>query len=169
MIAYTKKSMTVNDIPIVQSDILAANGIIHLIEDTFHPNSIEFNARKYMYGANSTYMVEYMDQYHLDHYLDQTENYYTFLVPPNDAINKTLLSKAWLSYHIIKDAWPQQNLNDNMLLDSKYQSYALNQNYQKIPVSVEHEVSVYSGQSIQFAHARVIGDEGNINIYIYII
>lgn len=160
MIASTKKSMTVNDIPIVQSDILAANGIIHIMDDTFHPNSIEFNARKYMYGANSTYMVEYMDQYHLDQYLDQTENSCTFLVPPNDAINKTLLSKAWLSYHIIKDAWPQQNLNSSMLLESQYQSYALNQHYQKVPVSVEQEVSVYSGRSIQFAHARVIGDEG---------
>ncbi|KAI9254162.1 FAS1 domain-containing protein [Helicostylum pulchrum] len=168
VIASTKKSMTVNDIPIVQSDILAANGIIHLIDDTFHPNSIEFNTRKYMHGANSTYMVEYMDQYHLDQYLDQTENNYTFLVPPNDAINKTLLSKAWLSYHIIKDAWSQQNLNNNMLLDSQYQSYALDQHYQKIPVSVEQEISVYTSHSVQFAHARVIGDEvsvGNDIIY----
>lgn len=152
--------MTVNDIPIIQSDILASNGVIHLIDETFHSPSIDFTTRKYMYGSNCTYMVEYFDQYHLEHFLDQSNLNLTFLVPPSDAINKTLLSTAWLSYHVLDGAWPQQNLKDDMLLASKYKSHALAQQYQRVPVSVVDEVLIYGGHSIRFSHARMIGEEG---------
>lgn len=159
-----KKSITVNDIPLVQTDILAANGVIHEVDETFKPEGIEFNTRKYMYGSNATHMVELFDKYDLANYVDHTENSYTFLVPPNDAINASLISKSWLSYHIVNGSWPQENLKDEMLLASQFKSSDLGGNYQRLPVYVETE-NIYGqgGQSIQFDRARVVGESVNIH------
>lgn len=114
-----------------------------------------------MYGSNATHMVELFDKYDLANYVDHTENSYTFLVPPNDAINASLISKSWLSYHIVNGSWPQENLKDEMLLASQFKSSDLGGNYQRLPVYVETE-NIYGqgGQSIQFDRARVVGESG---------
>lgn len=154
-----KKSITVNDIPLVQTDVIAANGVIHEMDDTFKFGGIDFTTRKYMYGANGTHMVELFDKYDAGHYIDQKELNYTFLIPPPDKLNQSLVSKSWLSYHVIQGSWPQENLVDSMLLQSEFKADDLANNYQRLPVYVEKEnvVSV-SSQSIQFDKSRVIGE-----------
>lgn len=138
-------------------------GVIHEVDETFKPEGIEFNTRKYMYGSNATHMVELFDKYDMGDYVDQTEKSYTFLVPPNDAINASLISKSWLSYHIVNGSWPQENLKDEMLLVSQFESTDLGGNHQRLPVYVESE-NIYTqfsgGQSIQFDRARVVGESG---------
>ncbi|KAG1085274.1 hypothetical protein G6F42_021465 [Rhizopus arrhizus] len=156
-----KKSIIVNDIPLVQTDVIAANGVIHEMDDTFKFDGIDFTTRKYMYGANGTHMVELFDTYDVGHYIDQKERNYTFLIPPPDKLNQSLISKSWLSYHVIQGSWPQENLVDNMLLQSEFKSGDLANNYQRLPVYVENENVVST--SIQFDKARVIGD--NIGIH----
>jgi len=151
-----KKSIIVNDIPLVQTDVIAANGVIHEMDDTFKFDGIDFTTRKYMYGANGTHMVELFDTYDVGHYIDQKERNYTFLIPPPDKLNQSLISKSWLSYHVIQGSWPQENLVDNMLLQSEFKSGDLANNYQRLPVYVENENVVST--SIQFDKARVIGD-----------
>ncbi|KAL7329091.1 hypothetical protein PS15p_207253 [Mucor circinelloides] len=156
-----KKSITVNDIPLVQTDVIAANGVIHEMDDTFKFDGIDFTTRKYMYGANGTHMVELFDTYDAGHYIDQKERNYTFLIPPPDKLNQSLISKSWLSYHVIQGSWPQENLVDNMLLQSEFKSGDLANNYQRLPVYVENENVVST--SIQFDKARVIGDSIGIH------
>lgn len=161
-----KKLITVNDIPIVQSDIIAANGVIHEIDDTFKFNGIDFNTRKYMHGSNGTHMVELFDKYDLSHYIDQKELNYTFLIPPHDTLNQSLVSKSWLSYHVIQGSWPQENLIDNMLLQSQFKSDDLDNNYQRLPVYVEKEdVMSISSRSVQFDKSRVIGDNSEYLVF----
>ncbi|CEP09184.1 hypothetical protein [Parasitella parasitica] len=159
-----KKSITVNDIPIVQTDIIAANGVIHEIDDTFKFDGIEFNTRKYLYGSNGTHMVELFDKYDSSHYIDQKELNYTFLIPPADRLNQSLVSKSWLRYHVAQGSWPQENLIDGMLLQSQLKSSDLDGNYQRLPVYVEKENKMsISSRSVQFGKARVIGDSINIH------
>lgn len=128
------------------------------------PEGITFNTRKYMYGSNATHMVELFDKYDLGNYVDQSKKDYTFLVPPNDAMNASLISKSWLSYHIVNESWPQEKLKDNMLLVSQYKSTDLSGAYQRLPVYVESEdifkIESSSGQSVQFDRSRVIGESG---------
>ncbi|RCI04167.1 hypothetical protein CU098_012382, partial [Rhizopus stolonifer] len=158
VITSDKKSMAVNDIPIKQADIIAANGVIHLIEDSFRPPSIQFDTKKYLYGSNATHMVNLMDTYHLtDHYLNTTKHKFTFLVPPLNTVNQSTFSEPWLRYHIIRDAWPQESLEDALLLQSEFKSPELDGMRQKLPVSVDsHSTSIY------FDHARAIGESINI-------
>lgn len=153
--------MTVNDMPIVQSDIIASNGVIHEIEHTFKQDAIHFDTRKYMYGYNATQMVQWFDQYDLGHYLDQQELNYTFLVPPHNAMNESMISKSWLSYHIINGSWPQENLKDDTLLITQFNSRDLGGKRQRLPVSVESD-HLFSS-SIQFDHARMIGEDGKLS------
>lgn len=166
-----KKSITVNDIPLVETDVIAANGVIHEMDDTFKFDGIDFTTRKYMYGANGTHMVELFDKYDVGHYIDQKELNYTFLIPPPDKLNQSLISKSWLSYHVIQGSWPQDNLVDNMLLQSEFKSDDLANNYQRLPVYVEKEnVVSTTSRSVQFDKARVIGESSEYQgqwIYIY--
>ncbi|KAI8639826.1 FAS1 domain-containing protein [Parasitella parasitica] len=159
-----KKLTTVNDIPIVKTDIIAANGVIHEIDDTFKFNGIDFNTRKYLYGSNGTHMVELFDKYDSSHFIDQKELNYTFLIPPPDKLNQSLVSKSWLRYHIVQGSWPPENLIDDMLLQSQFKSSDLDDNYQRLSVYVEKENSITTfSRSVQFGKSRVIGD--NIGIH----
>jgi hypothetical protein len=154
------KKATINNIPITQSDIIAANGVIHEIDETFKPETIQFDTRKYMYGSNATHIVDLLDKYHLgEHYLDQNNYNYTFLIPPLDRINSSLISSSWLSYHIMNGSWPQDKLINDMLLRSEYRSPELGNKRQRLPVYVENEhIASSGGQSIHFDRTRVIGD-----------
>jgi hypothetical protein len=151
---------TVNEIPITQSDIIAANGVIHEIDETFKPDIIQFDTRKYMYGCNATHVVDLLDKYQLsERYLDQKDYDYTFLVPPLDRINSSLISSSWLTYHIMNESWPQDKLIDNTLLKTEFRSPELGGMRQRLPVYVEREnIVTAGGQSIHFDRARVTGD-----------
>lgn len=154
------KKATVNNIPIIRSDIIAANGVIHEIDETFKPENIHFDTRKYMYGSNGTHMVDLLDKYQLgERYLDQKDHNYSFLVPPLDRINSSLISSSWLTYHIMSGSWSQDKLIDNMLLKSEFRSPELDGKRQRLPVFVENEHMASSGgRSIHFDRARVIGN-----------
>lgn len=149
-----------------------AIGVIHEIDETFNkPEGITFNTRKYMYGSNATHMVELFDQYDLNNYIDQSESNYTFLVPPHDAMNNSIISEPWLSYHIIGGSWPQENLKDNMLLASEFTSPDLGNKQQRLPVYVESEdklVTVAGGRSVQFDHSRVVGENSKSHFNIVV-
>ncbi|OBZ91918.1 FAS1 domain-containing protein fsc1 [Choanephora cucurbitarum] len=155
-----KKSaaMAVNDMPIKQSDIIAANGVIHEISDTFRPPSIIFDTRKYLYGSNSTHMVDLMDNYNIsDYYLKDRHNA-TFLIPALDTINQSIVSKDWVEYHILHQ--PYTLKKGSFLLDSEFKSPDLGYQRQKMLVSVESD---NHPNSIYFDRARVIGESININ------
>ncbi|CEG80981.1 hypothetical protein RMATCC62417_15239 [Rhizopus microsporus] len=167
-ITSTKKGeASVNDLAIAQSDILAANGVIHQIDDIFKPNSLIFNTRKYLYGLNATNMVQLFDNYNLSHYIDQTDTNYTFLIPPEDDIPLPPLPAAyWLEYHVIQGLWSQDTLVDKKLLLTEFKSAELGGKRQRMPVYTENDGK--KKPSILFDHARSLGDPVSIqNSIIY--
>ncbi|KAI8980550.1 FAS1 domain-containing protein [Pilobolus umbonatus] len=156
---------TLNNIQITQSDILAANGVIQEIKDTFRPTSIQFNARKYLYAANATRFVELLDGYRLGEIIDQLTANYTFLAPHNEAIptNSSLFSKSWIRYHVINGSWTPDQLYDGMLLETESKPTSMNGAHQRLPVSIENGQKITTmSKSIHFDRARVTGDPINI-------
>jgi hypothetical protein len=140
------------------------------MDGNIRPSSISFNSRKYLHGLGASQLVKALDDYNLNQFLDTAETNHTYLIPPNDSINKPPRSyyqkKAWLAYHILRGSWPQENLVNNMLLTSEFASRDMNGNGQRVPVYIENEVlgltgkDALVGKSIQFDHSRVVGEAG---------
>ncbi|KAI7852291.1 FAS1 domain-containing protein [Circinella umbellata] len=169
--------ITVNDIPVTETDVLAANGVFHVLDDMPIPNNINFNTRKYLYGLNSTKLVALMDECGLEHYLE-TDNSddaqkYTILAPANDDIKEDSIpdsiKKNWLTYHIMGGSYSPDLLTDGALIKSEFVSSRLGDVSQRIPVFVEREAPVKAaGKSIRFGHSRVLADPAIVqNNYIY--
>ncbi|KAI8335752.1 FAS1 domain-containing protein [Chlamydoabsidia padenii] len=164
--------ITVGGKQMVQRDILAANGVIHELEDIPVPESLTFNGRKYLYGLNTTKFVTLIDRFGLGEYLDNSKKYnFTFLAPENDAIDENAIpnhsKRAWLSYHISNGSWTKDKLSDGMMLASQFASEPMGGALQRIPVYVDNEQvlavsSAKPGKSIRFDNARVITDVENI-------
>ncbi|KAG0171582.1 hypothetical protein DFQ30_000748 [Apophysomyces sp. BC1015] len=164
VVARDGEVITVNDIPVVRTDYLASNGVIHILDDGLIPGSLEFDSRKYLYGINATKMVFLLDKYGLGHYLEKNvDDFYTFLVPSNDALNEdmipNIIKKDWLSYHIVDASWTPKHLEDGMLLPSEFRSVGLNGASQRIPVYIKarnwKDMDVKDDQSIRFGRSRV--------------
>ncbi|KAI7871666.1 FAS1 domain-containing protein [Spinellus fusiger] len=162
----TKDQLTVNGVRVAEKDLLAANGVIHELEETVVPQSIVFNARKYLVGLNATVFVELLDQYGLGGYLDAPAHPYSFLVPTNQALIESRLPENkmadWLQYHILNGSWFKEDFTSSRLLSTEFRSKALKGAYQKLPVFVESESALdttgKTGKSIHFGRARVIGE-----------
>ncbi|KAI9314970.1 FAS1 domain-containing protein [Dichotomocladium elegans] len=155
-------TISVNGKSIIQSDILAANGVIHRLEESIVPATLSFNPRKYLYGLNNTKFVSLMDRYNLAHYLDNKEAVkYTFLVPKNEDTRDESISEelkqAWLSYHILSEPRLPNQLSDHQLVNTEFHSTQLNGVSQKLPVYVDTGTNTLS-RSIRFLHSRVLED-----------
>ncbi|KAI9490421.1 FAS1 domain-containing protein [Zychaea mexicana] len=165
--------ITVNDVPVTETDVLAANGVVHILDDMPIPDNVVFNTRKYLYGLNSTKLVSLMDDYGLKHYLEDDVEKYTILAPGNDDIKEDSIpdsiKKDWLSYHVIGGSLTPDLLIDGSLLKSQFMSSRLGGAPQRIPVFVENEAPVKSaGKSIRFEHSRVLADPAVVkDNYIY--
>ncbi|CAO3587603.1 unnamed protein product [Absidia cylindrospora] len=162
--------MMVNDKQMIQSDVLAANGVIHELEDIPTPSSLLFDSRKYLYGLNATKFVTLLDRFGLGDYLDDSKKYgYTFLAPENDAIDENTIpnhiKRDWLNYHISNSTWTKDSLSDGMMLVSQFASKSMGGALQRIPVCVDNEEVFASkpGKSIRFDHSRVITSVDDIS------
>ncbi|CAO3613023.1 unnamed protein product [Cunninghamella echinulata] len=163
-------AITVNDIPIVKQDILAANGVVHELREVPLPNNLLFDTRKYLYGLNATKYASLFDRYGLAPYLDKDSKDYTFIVPHNDVIDEKNTipnhkEQNWLRYHFLKGSWTSDTLRDGLMLESQFLSSEMGDVLQRIPVYVENEEILNSkpGKSIQFDRARVIGDHVKVS------
>ncbi|ORX50177.1 FAS1 domain-containing protein [Hesseltinella vesiculosa] len=163
-------SKSINGIPIIQQDILAANGVVHELGDLPIPASLNFDARKYMYGLNTTKFVDLLDRYGLSSYLDASPHHYTFLAPENAVIDENEIpnhdKRAWLSYHIANGSWTPDQFYDGMMLDAEYIPGNLGPDvHQKIPIFVDEEDILNSkpSLSIRFGRARALAN--NVSIH----
>ncbi|KAL0086787.1 FAS1 domain-containing protein [Phycomyces blakesleeanus] len=162
-------SITVNGIPVTQTDVIAANGVIHIVENVMMPSNIVLDTRKYLYGMNATKMASLLDSRGLGRYMDLGGyTFYTILAPANDAIFEDDIpistQKDWLRYHILKGLWYPEKLEDGMLIQSESTPPQLDGNPIRLPVHIDQRAapddkSVYEmGTSIRFGQSRVLGD-----------
>ncbi|KAI9022281.1 FAS1 domain-containing protein [Phycomyces nitens] len=166
--ARTADSITVNGIPIIQTDILAANGVIHIVDGVMIPPNVVFDTRKYLYGMNTTKIASLLDSRGLGRYLDLGGyTFYTILAPANDAIFEDDIpinsQRDWLRYHVLKGMWYPERLEEGMLIQSESTPFQLDGNSIRLPVHIDQrgvpdEKTYDIGTSIRFGQSRVLGD-----------
>ncbi|OBZ87104.1 FAS1 domain-containing protein fsc1 [Choanephora cucurbitarum] len=134
------KQATVNGIKVEEQDILAADGVIHILNDLPYADSIVFDTRKYLFGLNATKFVSLIDSYGLGRFLNKGTNNVTILAPTNEVIDEDSIPNnqktQWLSYHLVQGAYSPSELTDRMLVKTEFNSSQLYNDSQRLFVSI---------------------------------
>ncbi|KAG1457377.1 hypothetical protein G6F55_005969 [Rhizopus delemar] len=159
--------ITVNGLRVLERDIIAANGVVHVLEDVPYTNSFVFDTRKYLIGVNATKFISLIDQYQLTSLISSNK---TILAPLNEMMDEDDIPNnqkiQWLTYHIIQGAYPSENLYDMMLLKTLYNSSMLNNRPQRLVVHVDRNTREEKGlmnSAYSFNHQKVVGKEMSID------
>ncbi|CAO3632072.1 unnamed protein product [Mucor fragilis] len=154
-------AIQVNGVRVIRSDILAANGVVHVLEKPILPKHKSFfgsSARKSLIGLNCTRFIELFDKHGLGAYLDDNENDVTttILAPSNEDISPPSSKKeikSWLKYHLVHGRWDANDLYDGQLLETESHQDLGGKSYQRIDVHREGTTKL-----IRFGRSSVIGD-----------
>ncbi|GJJ74392.1 transforming growth factor-beta-induced protein [Entomortierella parvispora] len=151
----------VDNSEIRQSDVLASNGVIHVVSRPLLPTSLVWTPAKYLIGLNSTQFVERLRQVGLNHYIDDPEASYTIFAP-RDSESDLMLEDAdadTLLYHIVPGRKQVYNFQDGQLLETELVTEELNGRAQRSKVSIrqDHRSSVVTinGAEIEGAPVQV--------------
>ncbi|RUS14906.1 FAS1 domain-containing protein [Endogone sp. FLAS-F59071] len=164
----------VDDVEVKTRDVIASNGAIHTLSSLLLPTALQFTARKYLIGLNSSRFVSLLDELDLGYYLDDTTNdsSFTILAPRDEAFEDEDLPargtpefKRWLQYHIVPGKKELQDLNDGTLLETELVTQELKGTRQRIKVGVEEEKLWFGGndkgntrKDVRFNEAGLVGD-----------
>lgn len=120
----------VNDVPVAESDIVALNGVIHVIEELLIPDSVK-SIENILEDMSYYKFIEYAQQAGIQDVLsgDAPGNYTIFV--PNDAAFKALSRdqnrklqtdsqyvKSTFRYHVLPAAVTTSDMNDGEMLDT---------------------------------------------------
>ena len=179
-------SATVSHQPIVEQDIYAANGVLHLVDSLLlSPDIFQLNAEKYLLALNATSFVSLLRAANLSHYVDDFHDGkpWTILAPRDDVftVGRTSLSLSEseedkpapngtdlariLRYHFIPGKLKPEDLEDRGLLGTELREDGLGGGRQMVEVSVhgsgkDGRVQRKGNGEIGFGGALVIGDAG---------
>ncbi|KAI7856820.1 FAS1 domain-containing protein [Circinella umbellata] len=159
--------VTVNGAKIIQSDILASNGVIHILEKSILPNNRDFlkmNLRKVLIGLNATKFVTLFEEYGLKDFL-HTSDEYSIVAPPNDELNERNIPRSeiqsWLKYHIISKKYDLNNFTDGQLVKTESDDHLGGNGKQRILIHIvdQDQTPINARKkSIQFDHSNLIGN-----------
>ncbi|KAF9455072.1 carnitine/acyl carnitine carrier [Macrolepiota fuliginosa MF-IS2] len=167
-IVQTPKGTKVSDGDLVQPDVYAANGVLHLVSSLLIPEgSFSPTPEKYLLALNCTSFVSMLHSVNLTHLINDTDAKYTILAPKDDVLSlfgdselpekgSTELKKM-LQYHFMPGHWTQKKLRDGMLLETELEEEGLKGGRQVVSVDV-NESSKGLTRSVQFAGASAIGE-----------
>lgn len=168
-------STQVNGTLILRENILASNGVMHIVEKLLLPyGSLALTPEKYLLALNATRFVSLFRNADLSYLLQSSPHNpnnnasYTILATRDDIIERfesqpwqslpsegTKELKETLQYHILEGKWSKKQLQDGALLKTMLQTADLDGQHQRIPVSV---TSKKEGGDIGFGSASVISD-----------
>ncbi|KAI8988130.1 FAS1 domain-containing protein [Mycotypha africana] len=180
--------ITVNGIPVIRSDVISANGAVHILESPLVPGDknkfFDFNARKMLVGMNASRFVELFDENGLGAYLD-ADNLnnapITILAPPNEALQDDDddddgdgeddadregdgLRKAiqsWLKYHLVHGRWEPNELVDHQLLQTESNDHLNKGDYQRLTVHINNQngnKDMFQKRTILFGQSGAMND-----------
>ncbi|CAB4410673.1 unnamed protein product [Rhizophagus irregularis] len=151
-------------------DLLAENGVIHVITNVAIPKALHFTTHKYLCGLKATKFVASIIKHGLQHYIEGSNASYTILAPRDDSLDESLT----LRYHILEGKYLPSDLKDEMLVKSELKTEELRNHRQRAIVNLvqkwdNNEVESIQRTEIQFNGIGVIGEPveiGNDIIYI---
>ncbi|CAO3698444.1 unnamed protein product [Rhizopus stolonifer] len=178
-------TITVNGVKVIKSDLLASNGVIHVLEKPILPkkkNFIHLNARRVLYAVHSTRFIKLLDKHGLGDYLDQVDGEpLTILAPPDERFDDSNIPnsqvKSWLQYHFVRGRYRPSDLVNDQLLKTESNQDLGDEHHQRLRVTLtEQDPNIYSKnqfyiekQSIQFGKSSVLKDPIEIgdNVIVY--
>lgn len=166
---------------LVQSDIYASNGVLHLVDSLLiPPGALQLTAEKYLLALNCTTFVSLLHSVDLVSLINDTEAKYTILAPKDDVFSiwgdGELPGKGsdemrkLLQYHFIPGKWTEEKLEHGMLLETALEEQGLGGGRQVLGVQASSDENKTSGKSIRFGGAGIIGEPIEIkNILVYFV
>ncbi|KAI8138994.1 FAS1 domain-containing protein [Fennellomyces sp. T-0311] len=159
--------VTVNGAKVLKTDILASNGVIHLVEKSILPKDRDFlkmDVRKTLIGLNATKFVSLLEGHGLEHYL-KTNDAYTVIAPPNEELDESdvprNMIRSWLKYHIVAKKYDLDNFTDGELLRTESSDHLGGDSKQRLIVHVIEQTQKPVNamkKSVQFDRASLIGN-----------
>ncbi|KAG0051784.1 hypothetical protein BGZ83_003310 [Gryganskiella cystojenkinii] len=159
IVSLEENRWMVDNSEVQQSDILASNGVIHMVSRPLLPSSLVWTAAKYLIGLNATQFVERLRQAGLSHFIDDPEASYTIFAPQDRAL-------AWVSddvnddllrYHIVSGRKQLHGFKDGQLLETELYTDELNGHSQRSKVTIrqDHQQSLVAIDGVEIKGAPV--------------
>ncbi|KAI6162073.1 hypothetical protein EDD17DRAFT_1776903 [Pisolithus thermaeus] len=174
-VEVSSKGATVNGSEVVQPDVYASNGVLHLVSTLLiPPGALQLTPEKYLLTLNCTSFVSLLHSVNLTHLVNNSDHRYTILAPKDDVLSFFVndgLPKAgseelkqMLQYHFIPGLWTPKKLDHGALLETELREPGLDDGRQVLQVEVHNgEKSAADSKHISFGGAGVIGDRVDLN------
>jgi len=173
-IVVTPDGTKIKDATLVQPDIYASNGVLHLVSSLlFPPDALQLTPEKYLLALNCTRFVSLLHSVDLTDLINNTDSKYTILAPRDDIIAVfddpefpkpgTEELRKLLQYHFIPGRWAPNKLKDGSLLQTALEEPGLSGGHQVLSIEVHSEDKKKSSdRAIRFGGAGVIGEPGDL-------
>jgi solute carrier family 25 (mitochondrial carnitine/acylcarnitine transporter), member 20/29 len=173
--------MTIDNTPIIQPDIYASNGVIHLVQDLLiPPGALQLTPEKYLLALNCTKFITLVRSAGLGHLVNYTslDKPSTILAVADEVITLGGLDpdipeegseelKRTLLYHFLPSLYTPKKLKNGMLIETQLEEETLGGKRQVLHVQVDGgSKKVEADDSgIQFGGASVVGKHSKWFIY----
>ena len=168
-ISVSSEKTTVSGAKLIEPDIYASNGVLHLVDALLlPPGALRLTPEKYLLALNCTTFVSLIHSVGLTALVNNTDANYTILAPTDDvlsAFQRGVLPekgseelRKLLQYHFIPGRWTLKKLENEMLLDTELKEEGLGGGNQVLSVQVDSGPRKKDAdKSIQFGGAGTIG------------
>ncbi|KAF4622849.1 hypothetical protein D9613_002123 [Agrocybe pediades] len=179
-IVNTPEGTRVKDAKLVQPDIYASNGVLHLVSSLLlPPDALKLTPEKYLLALNCSKFVSLLHSVNLTGLINDTDTKYTILAPRDDIMSifdgpdfpqpGTEELKRLLQYHFLPGKWLPSKLKNGSLLETALEEPGLNGGRQVLSVEV-HDEDKKKVSNVRFGGAGTIGDHVEIqNTLVYFI
>ncbi|KAG6832275.1 hypothetical protein H0H92_003508 [Tricholoma furcatifolium] len=173
-IVVSPENTTVSSAKLVQPDIYASNGVLHLVDSLLMPpDALQLTPEKYLLALNCTTFVSLLHSVGLNTLINDTDAEYTILAPSDDVLSVygdqdlpekgSVELKRLLQYHFIPGKWTPEKLVDGMLLETALEEEGLGGQRQVLGVDVSSEGKKLVDKTIRFGGAGTIGNPVKVN------
>ena len=166
----TPERTNIGNATLVQPDIYASNGVLHLVSSLLlPPDALQLTPEKYLLTLNCTKFVSLLHSADLVHLINDTDTPYTILAPKDDILSAfegpempepgSEELKKLVRYHFISGIWTPSKLKNGGLLETELVEPGLNNGHQVVAVEVQKNDPKKSSDDklISFGGASVIG------------
>ncbi|KAI6047750.1 hypothetical protein EDC04DRAFT_2863938 [Pisolithus marmoratus] len=174
-VEVSSEGATINGTKIVQPDVYASNGVMHLVSSLLiPPGALQLTPEKYLLTLNCTSFISLLHSVNLTHLVNNSDRHYTILAPKDDVLSFFIndgLPKAgseelkqMLQYHFIPGIWTPKKLDHGALLETELREPGLDDGRQVLQVEVHSgEKAAADSKHISFGGAGVIGEHVDLN------
>ncbi|KAF8640885.1 hypothetical protein AX17_000533 [Amanita inopinata Kibby_2008] len=174
-IVVTEGKTKVSTAELLQPDIYASNGVLHLVSSLLvPPGALQLTPEKYLLALNCTTFVSLIHSVGLESLISDTENKMTILAPRDDVLSTydrmelpdkgSAALRRLLQYHFIPGKLTPTKVENGMLIETMLEEDGLDGGRQVMGVEVTTgDKKKLTANSIHFGGAGVIGDFIEIN------